>query len=516
MTQAADLILTNAEIHTLAEPDETYEALAVRDGRIVRAESAYEVDFLNGVGTEVIDCEGRVVLPGFVDAHTHLPMLGRYLVHADLSGADGPDDCVERLREAAGGEGGGGEDGWILGFGYDESAWDDSRYLTRADLDRVSDARPVAAFREDMHVASVNGVALSRHREAMPEGDVACEEGEPTGVLVESAVDTIYGAIEPGPEGMDELVKAAQEHAVSLGVTGVHDMVRNSQAPRVYRELDSRDELSVRVRLNYWSDHLEAMEELGLRTNHGSGFVRAGAIKTYTDGSFGGRTAKLSEPYDGEDGGTGQWVVPPEELHELAERADASGFQLSAHAIGDRAIEAVVEAFEATGNPGEARHRIEHAELLSEESIERIAESGIVASVQPNFLKWAGEGGLYEARLGEERRRRTNRYADLLEAGARLTFGSDCMPLDPLIGVHHAVNAPEASQRLSVTEALRAYTLGSAYAGFDEHRLGTVEVGKRADLVVLEESPWERSEGIDGIDVAITIVDGERAYDATD
>ncbi|WP_336343846.1 amidohydrolase [Halalkalicoccus ordinarius] len=511
MTQAADLILTNCEVHTLAEPDETHEAVAVRDGRIVRVESAYEVDFLNGVDTERIDCGGRVVLPGFVDAHTHLPMLGRYLVHADLSGAEGPAECVERLRGVADGA----EDGWILGFGYDESAWEDSRYLTRADLDGVSDDRPVAAFREDMHVASVNGVALSRHREAMPGEDVERENGEPTGVLVEEAVDAIYGAIEPDAEEMRELIEAAQERAVARGVTGVHDMVRNSQAPRVYRELDSRGELSIRVRLNYWSDHLESMEELGLRTDHGSGFVRTGAIKSYTDGSFGGRTAKLSEPYEGEDGGSGQWVVPPEELRELVERADGEGFQVSAHAIGDRAIEAVVEAFERTGHAAEARHRVEHAELLSEELIERIAEAGIVASVQPNFLKWAGEDGLYGDRLGDERRRRTNRYADLLEAGAHLAFGSDCMPLDPLLGIHHAVNAPEASQRLSVTQALRAYTSGAAYAGFDERRLGTVEPGKRADLVVLEESPWERPGSIDGIDVTTTIVDGETVYDAT-
>jgi predicted amidohydrolase YtcJ len=511
MTQAADLILTNCEVHTLAEPDETYEAIAVRDGRIVRVDRAYEVEFLNGVGTEAIDCGGRVVLPGFVDAHTHLPMLGRRLVHADLSDASGPDDCVERLRGAADER---EDDEWILGFGYDESGWRDSHYLTREDLDRVSDSRPVAAFREDMHVASVNGVALERHREAMPEADVVREDGEPTGVLLEEAVDVVYAAIEPDAEETRELIEAAQEHAVARGVTGVHDMVRNSRAPRVYRDLDSRGELSLRVRLNYWSDHLGAMEELGLRTNHGSGFVRTGAIKSYTDGSFGGRTAKLSEPYEGEDG-TGQWVVPPEELRELVERADGAGFQLSAHAIGDRAIEAVVEAFERTGNAAEARHRIEHAELLTDGTIERIAGAGIVASVQPNFLKWAGEGGLYDERLGDERRRRTNRYADLLEAGARLAFGSDCMPLDPLLGVHHAVNAPEASQRLSVTEALRAYTLGSAYAGFDEHRLGTIEAGKRADLVVLEASPWEQAGGIEEIDVATTIVDGDVVYGPT-
>lgn len=511
MTEAADLILRNAEVHTLTDPDETHEALAVRDGRIVRVDSDYEIDFLAGVETRTIDCEGRVVLPGFVDAHTHMETLGRYLVYADLSGAGEPGECIERLRGSV--DDRGEDEGWILGFGYDESSWDEAEYLTSEELDEVSDSRPVAAFREDMHVASLNTAARERYEVDMPAADV---QGD--GVIVEAAVDTIYEAIAPGPEETRDLLVAAQEFANARGVTGVHDMVRNSYAPRIYRELDSEGELSLRVRINYWSDHLEAVSEAGLRTNHGSELVRAGAIKSYTDGSFGGRTAKLTEPYaDAEDnGGTGQWVVSPQELRELVERADGEGLQLSAHAIGDAAIAEVLEAFEATGDPGGSRHRVEHAELLSDEAIERFAESGIVASVQPNFLKWADEGGLYTDRLGEARRKRTNRYRDLLDSGANLAFGSDCMPLDPLLGVHHAVNAPEPSQRLSVTEALRAYTTGAAYAGFDEHRSGTVEIGKLADLVVLEESPWERSGSVDGIDVAMTLVGGEVVHDASD
>ncbi len=508
MTEAADLILTNAEIHTLAEPDRIHEALTVRDGRIVRVGKAYEIDFLEGVETTVIDCEGRVVLPGFIDAHTHLQTLGRYLLHADLSAADGPEECVDLLREADDGK------SWILGFGYDESSWGDSRYLTRGDLDRASDSRPVVAFREDMHVASVNSVALSRYREAMPDEDLKREGGEPTGVLVEGAVDTIHEATTPDPGETRTLIRAAQDCATARGVTGVHDMVRRSHAPRIYRELDLAGELSLRVRLNYWSDHLEAAEELGLRTNHGSDMVKMGAIKTYTDGSFGGRTAKLSEPYaDGE--GTGQWIVEPEKLRELVERADGAGLQLAAHATGDEAVDAALAAFDDTDNPEAARHRIEHAELLTDEAVERFADSGVVASVQPNFLKWADEGGLYDARLGQQRRRRTNRYTDLLDAGVHLAFGSDCMPLDPLLGVHHAVNVPDERQRLPVTEALRAYTLGPAYAGFDEDRLGTVEAGKLADLVVLEGSPWEQPEAIRNIDVAITLVDGEVVHDTT-
>ncbi|WP_049902641.1 amidohydrolase [Halococcus agarilyticus] len=523
MTDAADLVLTNAEVHPLTDPDETAEAVAVRDGEIVRVGSTYEIDFLTGVDTRTLDLDGRVLLPGFVDAHTHMEALGKRLVHADLADATSPDEAVSLLAERADELDDGETDReWVLGFGYDESAWDESRYLDRTDLDRVSTDHPVVAFREDMHTASVNGVALDRLGDRLPREDVRTENGDPTGVLVEDALGPVREATAPGRAATRDLLVAAQEHANELGVTGVHDMVRGSHAPRVYRDLDSAGELTLRVRINYWSDHLDAAIETGLTTNHGSEFVRTGAIKTFTDGSIGARTAKLTEPYadagtvDGEnrnDEGTGQWVVPPAELHELVERADDAGFQVTAHAIGDRAVEEVLAAYAATDDPGGARHRIEHAELPFDGAIDRFAALDAVASVQPNFLKWADEGGLYDTKLGDNRRKRSNPFRELRDAGVRLAFGSDCMPLDPLLGVHHAVNAPADAQRLPVTDALRAYTCGAAYAGFDEDRLGTIESGKRADLVALDRSPWDHSDDIAAIDVATTIVDGEIVHD---
>ncbi|WP_418286073.1 amidohydrolase [Halorubrum sp. DTA46] len=543
MTEAADRLFVNGDVYTLAvdsdrandagPPHETHEAVAVRDGAIVGLGRTYDVAFLAGVETEVIDLDGRVLLPGFVDAHTHLTTVGRYLVHADLSAADSPDDAVSlltaRAAEVTDGEPGEGgdpsaSDDWVLGYGYDESTWDEERYLTRADLDRVSTDRPVAAFREDMHVAAVNGVVFDRFAEALaavpdetvPTHDDASIEdgGDPTGVLLESAIDPIYQAVEPGPAETREIASAALDHCARHGITGFHDMVRGSRAPRVYRELDAAGELTARVRINYWSDHLDALREVGLGTNDGSERVETGAIKSYTDGSFGGRTARLSEPYADAPDETGQWVVDPEELAETVADATDAGYQFTAHAIGDRAVDAVLDAYEsdAATDPGEARHRIEHVEFADDEAIERLAETGVVASVQPNFLKWAGEDGLYDARLGD-RRTETNRYRDMLDAGVRLAFGSDGMPMNPLFGVHHAVNAPAPAQRLAVTEALRAYTTGAAYAGFDEDRLGTIEPGKRADFVALDASPWADSESIRDIDVAMTVVDGEIVYD---
>ncbi|WP_017344603.1 amidohydrolase [Halorubrum sp. T3] len=547
MTEAADRIFVNGEVHTLADPedggdadnggDAVHEAVAVRDGEIVRTGRTHDVELLAGVDTDVVDLDGRVLLPGFVDAHTHLTTVGRYLVHADLSAADSPDAAVDLLAERAAEvesessgdeapDGDGEAEDWVLGYGYDESTWDESRYLTRADLDRVSTERPVAAFREDMHVAAVNGVALDRFAddladapdETVPtggDGEVIGGDGEPTGVLLEAAIDPIYRAVEPDREETREIVEAALEHCAARGITGFHDMVRDSHAPRVYRDLDAAGELTARVRINYWSDHLDAAREVGLATNAGSEMVETGAIKSYTDGSLGGRTARLSEPYADAPDETGQWVVDPEELNETVAEATEAGFQFTAHAIGDEAVDAVLDAYEDASriDAGEARHRIEHVELADDEAIERLAETGVVASVQPNFLKWAREDGLYEARLGPERTAETNRYREMLDAGVELAFGSDGMPMDSLFGVHHAVNAPAESQRLTVTEALRAYTSGAAYAGFDEDRLGTVEPGKRADLVALDASPWEADNAIDDIDVALTVVDGEVVFD---
>ncbi|WP_050032612.1 amidohydrolase [Halorubrum halophilum] len=548
MTEAADRIFVNGEVHTLADPDSggdaVREAVAVRDGEVVRTGRTHDVELLAGVDTDVVDLDGRVLLPGFVDAHTHLTTVGRYLVHADLSVADSPDEAVDLLAERAaeveteesscdaaddGIDGGDGEsdaaddeagtDDWALGYGYDESGWDEDRYLTRADLDRVSTERPVAAFREDMHVAAVNGVVLDRFADefaSVPGETVPTDDaGEPTGVLLESAIDPVYEAVESGPEATRRVVETALDDCAAKGITGFHDMVRSSRAPRVYRDLDAADELTARVRINYWSDHLDALREVGLSTNAGSEMVETGAIKSYTDGSFGGRTARLSEPYADAPEETGQWVVDPDELAATVEDATAAGYQFTAHAIGDEAVDAVLDAYEEVSetDPGQARHRIEHVELADDAAIERLAETGVIASVQPNFLKWAGEDGLYDARLGPERAAATNRYRDMLDAGVRLAFGSDGMPMDPLLGVHHAVNAPDEAQQLGVTEALRAYTRGAAYAGFDEDRLGTVEPGKRADFAVLDASPWEEPSAVREIDVSMTVVDGEVVYD---
>jgi hypothetical protein len=507
MTAPADLVLTDAVVHPLADESTTSEAVAFRDGRVVRVGSAYEVGFLVGTETRVVDCDGATVLPGFVDAHTHLETLGQTLVHADLSGADSPSAAVARLRARAAEV---PADEWVLGFRFDESEWAASRYLTREDLDAVDHAAPVVAFREDLHLAVLDSTALDRLRDRMPEGDVRTEGGRPTGVVVEDALDAVRSATAPDPAETRRLLRAAQSYANERGVVGVHDMVRRSHAPRVYRDMAAAGELTLRVRLNYWADHVDALREVGLRTGHGSGLVEVGAVKAFSDGSIGSRTARLSTPYADAPDERGQWVVAPAELRELATAAGRAGYQVAVHAIGDEAVRRVVDVL--ADAPGE-RHRVEHLELADDDVLSRMREAGLVASMQPNFHRWAGEGGLYDVRLGADRRRRSNRLRAVLDAGVPLAFGSDCMPLDPLFGVACAVDAPTEEGSVSTTEALRAYTRGPAYAASAADRRGTLEPGMAGDAVVLAQSPWE-TDDVAGVDVVATVVAGDVVYDA--
>jgi predicted amidohydrolase YtcJ len=499
MTAPADLVLTDAAVHTLAPGDPVHEAVAVRDGRVVRLGSAYDLDMLVGADTTRVALDGRVVLPGFVDAHTHMTTVGRREVHADLSGAASRAEALDTLAARAA-EAGVAADDWLLGYGYDETAWGETAPLTAADLDALAHPGPVAAFREDLHLVSVDSTALAR-----------LDDDHADGVLREAGATAVRRRLQPDRAEARRLLDAAQRHALSRGVTAVHDLVRRSAAPRAYRDMAREGALDLRVDLYYWRDHLDAVAEVGL-THGDGGQVRFGGIKTFSDGSLGARSARLADPYADAPGEHGEWVVGPDDLDALAARLDDLDLRMATHAVGDEAVDAVLDAYEGRG-AGD-RWRVEHAVLAGDDAVARMADADVVVCVQPNFLKWAGPDGLYAARLGD-RAARTNRLRTLLDAGVDLAFGSDGMPMDPLVGVHHAVNAPAPAQRLDVTEALRAYTLGGARAGFAEDEYGTVAVGKRADLAVLDASPWRRPDAVDGVDVALTVADGDVAYDPT-
>jgi predicted amidohydrolase YtcJ len=515
-----ELLLRGGAVHTFDDERTVGDAVLFRDGRVAAVGDTETVAAAAG-DPRVIDLDGRTVLPGFNDAHTHLLSVGIDRLETDLADADDRADALSMLRENAttteSGE-------WVLGYNFDETTWPDGDgHLTRADLDSVSEDHPVATMRVDGHAAAVNGPALDRVDLDGVERDVKRgDDGEPTGVLVEDAAGRVKQATYPRGEKARRALAAATERAHELGVTSVQNM-SGLTAPQgfgspihaaffgAWRD----DELGLRVTFYVHSGKAESLSDLEIASGFGDDWLRIGGLKTFSDGSLGARTGKISGTYVDDPGNDGTMVTTEAELRELFRTAARADQQIATHALGDVAIDTVLDCYETVLDDyrvPDPRLRIEHLELATDAAIERMAELGIVASMQPNFLQWAGEGGVYETVLGDEARGANNRFKSVCDAGVRLAFGSDTMPIGPLHGIHHAVNAPHDAQRLSVDEAIAAYTRNAAYAEFAEDEKGSLELGKLADAVVLDGDPFAEPESIRSIAVDTTIIGGEIAH----
>ena len=494
----------NGRVLTLSRPARA-EALALAGAQIAAVGRNKEIQALVGPETETIDLQGRTVLPGFIDAHTHLISTGLLeTLYLNLAEARSLAELLEMVRAAARQK---AEGEWLVGRRWEESRWPERRYITRADLDRVAPANPVALFRVDGHLLSVNSKALELAE--LPEHlrDRADLE---QGLLWEEAASWLHDRIEPEAEVLERAIAAATERAHSLGITSVHDIVKPGYL-RAYQALRGEGGLKLRVYLNLGVEAARPLLATGLRTGFGDEWLRLGGVKLFADGSLGAGNAALSEAYLDREG-RGKLNYDDEELSRIVVEAHEHGWQVLAHAIGDRAIEQVLRAYELAGVEPADRYRIEHFELASDKQLEWAARLGLIASMQPNFLQWAEPGGLYETRLGEERTGRISPHRLALDAGLKLAFGSDCMPLGPLFGIHRAVNAPYPAQRLTVEEALRCYTLGGAYASFEEGLKGSLEPGKLADLVVLSTDPFNQPEEIERIQVEMVFIGGELVF----
>lgn len=476
----ADLIVVNANIYTISSG--RAQALAVRDGKIVAIGQNEEIRKLAGPKTKIEDLQGKTVLPGFIDAHMHLVSVGlrESGYYLDLSQARSLSEALELVRERVKQT---EKAQWVLGRGWDESRWPERRYITKADLDSIALEHPVVLVRVCGHILCANSLALQK----IPVTPRAGEFDESLGLLREKTAWAFLQKLQPSDEQIRAAIVAGTKLAHRLGVTAIHDIATPDHV-RAYMALYREQALGLRVRLNIEAQHLEHLIALGLRTNFGNDFLKLGAIKLFADGSIGARNAALSKRYHDADS-FGKLNYEQSELNRLVKHAHDHSFQVMIHAIGDRAIDAALEALAYAGATPAHRHRIEHAELLSDSQIARMRELGIIASMQPNFVQWSGPGGLYETRLGPERDAQIDPHRKVLDAGVKLAFGSDGMPFGPLYGIHCAVKAPHPNQRVSVEEAIRAYTLDAAYAAFEEHSLGSLEPGKLADFVVLSEDP---------------------------
>jgi len=506
---AADLIVTNARIFTVDAAQPWAEAVAICGDRIARVGTRGEIQAHATARTHVVDAGGRLVLPGFNDAHVHLLDGAEELVGVNLRPAKDEQDfariLAEHVRTVPKGR-------WILGGYWDHEAWPSKALPTHDLIDAVTPDHPVFVQRLDGHMALANRAAMSRagvHRGTQaPAGGAIVRDGsgEPTGIFKDNAMPLVAHAI-PRPtlaETIDK-ARAALEHAASRGVTTIQDMTASDLELRAYQELRDGGGLTARI-YSIQNHGIDGPKAAGIRTGFGDDWLRMGGIKLFADGSMGSGTAAFFEPYEDDRTTSGLLLQTPEALERQIFDADAAGFQVIVHAIGDRANAIVLDALEKLERQRgrrDRRPRIEHAQVVRDADKRRFQRLGAIASIQPSHctddMRWA------EKRIGRERCAIAYDFKSFLDAGARVAFGTDWYvePLDPMIGLHAAVTRqfPDGrgqppggwfpEERITLAQAIEFYTLGSAYAEFAETRKGSVTAGKLADLVVLSQNLFD-------------------------
>jgi predicted amidohydrolase YtcJ len=503
--------------------------VVIRGSRIATVGSSDDVAVPKGA--EIIDASGKTVIPGLIDCHTHFILMGvRTFTTLDLSKTKSLAEVMEQVKGRAPSI---PEGAWLEGHGWDESGWPERRYPTKWDLDQVSPDTPVVLSPYYGHLLSVNSEALelanvSKDTPNPPGGEVVKdpETGEPTGILRDEAMGLI-NSVKPGMSTDVALkgLRKACEIALSWGVTSIHELDADALQFRTYQAALKEGSLRVRAYVmptaRFTEELLDGLGASGIRTGFGNEWLRIGAAKIFIDGSMGARTAVLSEPYDDDPSTTGIFTISPDQLMKRVAKAHGSGLQVAIHAIGDRAIEESLNAYEAAAEaePRDHRHRIEHCEILTEDQILRIKRLGVVPSMQPNFVgEWGGPNGMYVQRLGPDRLKMNNPYRRFLDEGVTVAFGSDCgycppWPMNPLFGIWAAVNHSVESSSITLEEAIRCYTLDAAYASFEEGSKGSLELGKLADVTVLSEDLTSIDpDDIKDVKVDLTIVGGKVEY----
>jgi len=516
----SDMSLMNGKVITMDADRPEAEALSVAQGKIRAVGTDEEIRVTAGENTKIIDLKGKVVLPGFIDCHTHFLQMGIALSFVDLRGLPSIDDVLEKLRERTRET----EKGkWITGYRWDESKWRERRYINRFDLDKVTPDNPVMLKRMDGHLWVVNTKGLEAA--GIPDDNSGLEKnpstGEPTGLLRWGAKNFVAKCLTPDKAEMTNGLRLAVNEALKYGVTTVTEFVANIP---FYQEAAASGDLLMRVYMGMGEDVFSGMAEtdVDLDTSRrafdsGSDLLTLGPVKMFADGSIGARTAALFEPFTDDPTTSGQLATTPEALRNRIGKVHAEGTQVAIHAIGGRGIEMLVDAFESVlkEHPrSDHRHRIEHAELLNGELMDRVRKLGLVLSMQPNFIgEWGGPGELYEKRLGA-RYRTANPLREIMDRGIPMAFGSDCMPFGPMYGIWSAVNNPIQESKISLHEAIYCYTLGAAYACFEEDIKGSIQADKLADIVVLSSTDLPEDQ-LKDILIEMTIVGGQVVYDTS-
>ena len=537
---AADLIVNQARIWTGDKQLPEARAMAVFGGRVVAVGSEQDVMAWRGPATQVVDAGGKRVVPGFNDAHVHILDGGQELAAVQLKDVTSADEFARRIGERAAhtpkGE-------WVTGGTWDETKWQPAALPTRQIIDRTAPDVPVAVGRYDGHMLVANSLALKlagiTAATPDPAGGVIVRDasGAPTGALKDAAMDLVMRAMPPlTHEQRRAIIERALRHAASIGVTSLQavsdgDLASDYADLGVLAELREQGRLTARV---YAIPNLAGVEDwgkLGLRHAFGDAFLRVGALKSFADGSVGSRTAYFFQPFDDDPGNRGllaSEMQPLSKARERMQRADAAGLQLCTHAIGDAGIAAILDLYAsiaAQDGPRDRRWRIEHAQHMAAADFDRFATLGVIASVQPYHA--IDDGRWVEGRIGHDRSSRTYAFRTFLEHGVRLALGTDwpVAPLDPMLTLYAATTRatldgknpggwfPE--QKLTIAEALTAYTQGSAYAEFQETEKGRLRPGMLADFVLLSADVLAiPAEQLREVKVLKTWVGGRLVYEA--
>ncbi len=530
---AATLVLLNGKVWTVNERQPRAAAVACLGNRIVAVGSNDEIRKWAGPATQVIDLAGKLLLPGFNDAHVHFYSGGENLAGVQLRDAQSEDEFRRRIGAFAATQPAGR---WITGGGWDHENWSPARLPTRQLLDPVSNGHPVFVSRLDGHMGVANSQALklagiTRETPDPPGGTIVRDaSGEPTGALKDAAMDRMDRAIPaPSSDQIADAVRAAMKYAAANGVTSVQDMSAAPEILRVYQSLLAKAELTVRISGHQPLASWQRLAAVGLHADFGGEKLHIGGLKGFADGSLGSTTALFFKPYldaPNTSGLANSEMIPESKMRDHILGADRAGLQVAVHAIGDKANNLVLGMYEEAERQNGARDRrfrIEHAQHLRMDDIARFGKLHVIASMQPYHC--IDDGRWAEKRIGPERAKGTYAFRSLLDSGAVLAFGSDwdVAPMVPVMGIYAAVTrrtldgkhpdgwVPE--QKITVAEAVRAYTMGSAYASFDEQLKGSIETGKLADMVVLSDDIFTIPPAdIEKAKVDITVFDGKVIY----
>jgi predicted amidohydrolase YtcJ len=532
---SADLVIMHGHAWTVDHAHPQAEAVAIHGSRIVAVGTDAEIEKWIGPGTKKIDAQGKSVLPGFIDAHVHFSSGGGEISSVQLRDAATPQEfsrrIAEHVRKLPKGE-------WILGGTWDHELWGGTPLPSHDWIDALTPDTPVFVTRYDGHMALANGLAIrlagiTRETKDPPGGTIVRDkDGNPTGLLKDAAMDLVDRVIPPpSDERLLRMVRAGMQEARRFGVTSIHD-ISSTEDVRAYQTLAARGELTLRIYCITPLPQWEAPATAGIRAGFGNDWIHLGALKGFADGSLGSTTALFEKPYSDAPETSGlpnEMMLPEGNMLKMALGADKAGLQLAVHAIGDKANRIMLDVYtdvaKQSGPREDRRWRIEHAQHLRPEDFARFASLGVIASVQPYHA--IDDGRWAEKRIGHERCKTTYAFRTLLDHGVRLAFGSDwtVAPLNPMLGLYAAVtratldgknpNGWFPEQKLTLKEAIEAYTMGSAYAEFREREKGSLELGKLGDVVVLDTDLFSiPPEKIKDAAVRWTIVSGKVVYEA--